>query len=79
MLCPTDYKIRTVGRNCTNMVAYGYVNWRISAKGKCKAPSRYTQVVILGDTKLEDIIPCRTGFARRIINKLTPTDIKRGM
>jgi hypothetical protein len=32
-----------------------------------------------GDTKLEEIIPCRTGFARRILNKLTPTDIKRGM
>ena len=52
MLCPTDYKIRTVGRNYTNMVPYGYGNGRISAKGKCKGQSRDTKLGILDDAKV---------------------------
>jgi hypothetical protein len=52
MLCSTDYKIRTVGRNYTNMVAYGYGNGRISAKGKYKGQSRDTKLGTLDDAKV---------------------------
>jgi hypothetical protein len=79
MICPTGCKIKTVVRNYMNVAVYGHVNWRVSAQWNCKGPSRYMKLVILGDAKLEEIIPCRTGFVRRILNELTPTYIKRGM
>jgi hypothetical protein len=57
-----------------NVAVYGYVNWRVSAQWKCKWPSRYTKLVFLGDAKLEEIIPCRTGLVRRIANELVPAE-----